>query len=132
MPLSGTSHDPETDEVSASGVLLVEIIGVGPDGVQINPVPAHDDSEAEEEPWSSWSVDFLPTQSGIYNLDVRATDHAGNVAVVDGVTATFSVSLSFKGSTYVWPNPVRHSVGDTANFSFDINAPRQRNAGRSP
>ena len=123
MPLSGTAHDPATDEVSASGVLLVEIIGVGPDGVQINPVPAHDDSEAEEEPWSSWSVEFLPTQSGIYNLDVRATDHAGNVAVVDGVTATFSVSLSFKGSTYVWPNPVRHSVGDTANFSFDINAP---------
>ena len=123
MPLSGTAHDPETDDVAASGVLLVEIIGVGPDGVQINPVPAHDESEAEEEPWSSWSVDFLPTQSGIYNLDIRATDHAGNVSVADGVKAAFSVSLSFKGSTYVWPNPVRHSVGDTANFSFDINAP---------
>ena len=29
IPLSGTAHDPETEEVSASGVLQVEIIGVG-------------------------------------------------------------------------------------------------------
>ena len=123
IPLEGTAHDPETDDVSASGVLQIEIIGVGPDGAPINPVPAQDESEAEEVPWSRWSADFLPTQSGVYNLDIRATDHAGNVSVADGVTATFSVSLSFKGSTYVWPNPVRHSLGDAANFSFDINAP---------
>ena len=123
IPLKGTAHDPETDEVSASGVLLVEIVGVGPDGIPINPVIVQDESESEEEPWSRWSLDFLPTQSGIYNLDVRVTDRAGNATVIDGVTATFSVSLSFKGSTYVWPNPVRHSIGDTANFSFDINAP---------
>ena len=123
IPLSGTAHDPETEKVSASGVLQIEIIGVGPSGAPINPVPAQDESEAEEEPWSRWSADFLPTQSGVYNLDIRATDQAGNVSVVDGVTATFSVSLSFKGSTYVWPNPVRHSLGDAANFSFDINAP---------
>ena len=123
IPLKGTAHDPETDEVSASGVLLVEIVGVGPDGIPINPVIVQDESESDEEPWSRWSLDFLPTQSGIYNLDVRVTDRAGNATVIDGVTATFSVSLSFKGSTYVWPNPVRHSIGDTANFSFDINAP---------
>ena len=123
IPLKGTAHDPETDEVSASGVLLVEIVGVGPDGIPINPVIVQDTSESDEEPWSRWSLDFLPTQSGIYNLDVRVTDRAGNATVIDGVTATFSVSLSFKGSTYVWPNPVRHSIGDTANFSFDINAP---------
>ena len=122
IPLKGTAHDPETDEVSASGVLLVEIVGVGPNGIPINSVIAQDESEAEEEPWSRWSLDFLPSQSGVYNLDVRATDRAGNATVVDGVTATFAVSLSFKGSTYAWPNPVRQSAGDTANFSFDVNA----------
>ena len=122
IPLKGTAHDPETDEVSASGVLLVEIVGVGPNGIPINSVIAQDESEAEEEPWSRWSLDFLPSQSGVYNLDVRATDRAGNATVVDGVTATFAVSLSFKGSTYAWPNPVRQAAGDTANFSFDVNA----------
>ena len=122
IPLKGTAHDPETDEVSASGVLLVEIVGVGPNGIPINSVIAQDESEAEEDPWSRWSLDFLPSQSGVYNLDVRATDRAGNATVVDGVTATFTVSLSFKGSTYAWPNPVRQAAGDTANFSFDVNA----------
>ncbi len=123
IPLTGTASDPASGGIPASGVVLVEIIGTGPDGKSIEPVITKDDSEAKEEPWSRWSLDFLPSRSGEYNLDIRVTDRAGNSAVVDAVTVKFSVSLTFKGSTYVWPNPVRRSNGDLAHFSFDVNVP---------
>ncbi|MBI1930631.1 Ig-like domain repeat protein [Candidatus Poribacteria bacterium] len=127
IPLTGTASDPKSGEIPASGVVLVEIVGTGPDGKSIEPVLAKDDSEAKEEPWSRWSLDFLPSRSGEYNLDIRVTDRAGNSAVFDAVTAKFSVSLTFKGPTYVWPNPVRRSNPDPelriAHFSFDVNVP---------
>ena len=102
---------------------LVEIVGTGPDKQSIDPVPAVDDSSAEQEPWSIWSVDFLPTRSGEYDLDVRVTDNAGNYEVYDIGEYTMSVSLTFREPTFGWPNPLRSSRGDVAFFSFDVNVP---------
>ena len=127
----GTASDPQGTQrigdteisVPPSGVWLVEIVGTGPDGQPIAPVPAVDDSGAQEEPWSRWSIDFLPSRSGEYELDVRVTDNAGNYAVYDIGTYTMSVSLTFRGSTFGWPNPLRLSNRDVAFFSFDVNVP---------
>ena len=132
LPLEGTAADPAGTQrigegeipVPASGVWLVEIVGLGPDDQPIDPVPAVDDSNAQEEPWSRWSIDFLPTRSGEYDLDVRVTDNAGNYAVYDVGKYTMSVSLTFRGSTFGWPNPLRLSQRDVAFFSFDVNVPR--------
>ena len=131
LPLEGTATDPAGTQrigdgeipVQASGVWLVEIVGTGPDDQPIAPVPAVDDSNAQEEPWSRWSIDFLPTRSGEYDLDVRVTDNAGNYAVYDIGKYTMSVSLTFRGSTFGWPNPLRLSQRDVAFFSFDVNVP---------
>ena len=126
LPLQGTARDPSEEDIPASEVALVEVIGIGPDGLPIDPVAAKDDSEEEEDPWSRWSIDFLPSQSGEYNLDVRVTDRAGNAGIYDAVTVNFSVSLIFKGPTYVWPNPLslsRRSNGEIAHFSFEVNVP---------
>ena len=126
LPLQGTARDPSEEDIPASEVALVEVVGTGPDGLPINPVAAKDDSEEEEDPWSRWSIDFLPSQSGEYNLDVRVTDRAGNAGIYDAVTVNFSVSLIFKGPTYVWPNPLslsRRSNDEIAHFSFEVNVP---------
>ena len=131
LPLEGTATDPAGTQrigegetpVPASGIWLVEIVGIGPDDQPIDPVPAVDDSNAQEEPWSQWSIDFLPTRSGEYDLDVRVTDKAGNYAVYDIGKYTMSVSLTFRGSTFGWPNPLRLSNRDVAFFSFDVNVP---------
>ncbi len=132
VPFEGTAADPRGSRprpqgegeipIPASGVWLVEIIGTGPDGQPIEPVPAEDESNAQEEPWSRWSADFLPARSGEYDLDLRVTDKAGNYAVYDVGEVTMSVSFSFKGNTFGWPNPLRHSKDDVAFFSFDLNA----------
>ena len=131
LPLEGTASDPagtqRVDEgeipVPASGVWLVEIVGTGPDKQPIDPVAAVDDSNAEQDPWSVWSIDFLPTRSGEYDLDVRVTDNAGNYAIYDIGEYTMSVSLTFRGNTFGWPNPLRLSKRDVAFFSFDVNVP---------
>ena len=134
LPLRGTATDPvsiaqegtggeQGGAVSASGIAFVEIVGTGPDGEPIEPVLTVDRSGAESEPWSSWSLDFLPARSGGYNLDIRVTDRAGNVAVYDGVTVNLSVSLTYRGSTFSWPSPLKRSTGDRAHFSFDVNIP---------
>ena len=55
LPLEGTASDPSGMQrigeneitVPASGVWLVEIVGIGPDNQPIDPVPAVDDSNAE-------------------------------------------------------------------------------------
>ena len=126
LPLQGTARDPSEEDIPASEVAMVEVVGTGPDGLAIDPVAAKDDSEEEEDPWSRWSIDFLPSQSGEYNLDVRVTDRAGNAGIYDAVTVNFSVSLIFKGPTYVWPNPLslsRRSNDEIAHFSFEVNVP---------
>ena len=132
LPLEGTASDPSGTRrtpdgeipVPASGVWLVEIVGIGPDKQPIDPVAAVDDSDAEQEPWSVWSIDYLPTRSGEYDLDVRVTDNAGNYEVYDIGEYTMSVSLTFRGATFGWPNPLRLSKRDVAFFSFDVNVPR--------
>ncbi len=132
LPLEGTASDPSGTQrlgegeiqVPASGVWLVEIVGIGPDKQSIDPVAAVDDSDAEQEPWSVWSIDYLPTRSGEYDLDVRVTDNAGNYEVYDIGEYTMSVSLTFRGTTFGWPNPLRLSKRDVAFFSFDVNVPR--------
>ena len=129
--LEGTANDPGGTQrigegempIPPSGVWLVEIVGIGPDDQPIDPVPAVDDSNAQEEPWSRWSIDFLPTRSGEYDLDIRVTDNAGNYALYDIGEYTMSVSLTFRGSTFGWPNPLRLSKRDVAFFSFDVNVP---------
>ena len=129
--LEGTANDPGGTQrmgegempIPPSGVWLVEIVGIGPDDQPIDPVPAVDDSNAQEEPWSRWSIDFLPTRSGEYDLDIRVTDNAGNYALYDIGKYTMSVSLTFRGSTFGWPNPLRLSKRDVAFFSFDVNVP---------
>ncbi len=134
IPFEGTAVDPEGSRragqqgenevpVPASKVLLVEIIGTGPDGQEIEPVPAKDNSNAQAQPWSRWSVHFLPTRSGEYDLDLRVTDKAGNYTIYDIGEYTMSVSFSFKGNTFSWPNPLRKSKNDVAFFSFDLNTP---------
>ena len=132
LPLEGIASDPSGTQqtgdgeipVPASGVWLVEIVGTGPDKQPIDPVAAVDDSNAEQEPWSVWSIDFLPTRSGEYDLDVRVTDNAGNYEIYDIGKYTMSVSLTFRGTTFGWPNPLRLSKRDVAFFSFDVNVPR--------
>ena len=132
LPLEGTASDPSGTQrvgegeiqVPASGVWLVEIVGTGPDKQPIDPVAAVDDSNAEQEPWSVWSIDYLPTRSGEYDLDVRVTDNAGNYEIYDIGEYTMSVSLTFRGTTFGWPNPLRLSKRDVAFFSFDVNVPR--------
>ena len=94
----------------------------------LNPVPAEDESDAQEQPWSSWTADFLPPHvHGEYDLDLRVTDKAGNFAVYDIGEYTMSVSFSFSGNTFGWPNPLRHSKSDVAFFSFDLNAAAEEN-----
>ncbi|MCD6508119.1 Ig-like domain-containing protein [Candidatus Poribacteria bacterium] len=122
-PLKGTASDPPTKDVPASGVALVEIGGYGPDDEEIEWTPAVDESTEQEEPWSEWSLDFLPTKSGKYELKIRVTDNAGNQEIYDGGELEFTVSLNFKGDVYVWPNPISRSRGDKAHFSFDVNLP---------
>ena len=139
IPFQGTATDPQGVRrvppqqgdgeipIPASGVWLVEIVGTGPDGQPIEPVPAEDESDAQEQPWSSWTADFLPTRSGEYDLDLRVTDKAGNFAVYDIGEYTMSVSFSFSGNTFGWPNPLRHSKSDVAFFSFNLNAAVEEN-----
>lgn len=127
-PLKGTASDPPTEKVPASGVALVEIGGYGPDGKEIEWTPAVDESTEQEEPWSEWSLDFLPTKSGKYELKIRVTDNAGNQEIYDGGELEFTVSLNFKGDVYVWPNPISRSRGDKAHFSFDVNLPPEETA----
>ena len=139
IPFQGTATDPQGVRrvppqqgdgeipIPASGVWLVEIVGTGPDGQPIEPVPAEDESDAQQQPWSSWTADFLPTRSGEYDLDLRVTDKAGNFAVYDIGEYTMSVSFSFSGNTFGWPNPLRHSKSDVAFFSFNLNAAAEEN-----
>ena len=125
--LTGTAVDEPQEggegspPVPASGVALVEIGGVGPDGEELEWTPAEDESPDAQNPWAQWSSDFLPSRSGTYRVLVRVTDRAGNSAVVDAGMYEFTTALTFKGPVYVWPNPLSRSRGDSAHFSFETN-----------
>jgi hypothetical protein len=127
--LEGTATDEsagsEENRVEASGVAKVEIGGKGPGDVQLDWIQAVDDSDADEEPWSKWYLDFLPDISGTYDIDIRVWDKAGNYEVYDaGLELEFTVSLAFQGDAYCWPNPVTNGV---AHISFEINVPESQN-----
>ena len=122
VTLKGTALDEARNNVDAAGVALVEIGGTGPGDTQLDWIPAKDDSKEKETPWSSWSLDFLPSESGEYELVVRVTDEAGNFEIYEGVTLNFTVSLGFRGKTYAYPVPANRSIGQNViHFSFDLN-----------
>ena len=128
ITLAGTAADEtggtENNPVPASGVAKVEIGGTGPGGIQLEWIEAIDDSDADQEAWSKWSLEFLPDVSGDYNMEIKVTDNAGNVEIYDaGVTLTFTVDLSFQGDAYCWPNPVSNGV---AHISFMVNVPESQ------
>ncbi|MFC1714561.1 Ig-like domain-containing protein [Candidatus Poribacteria bacterium] len=125
IELIGTAVDERSgDGIPASGVAKVEIGGTGPGGKRLDWILAEDDSDADEEPWSQWSLDFLPDASGIYIIEMRVWDEAGNFEIYDAeLELEFTISLAFQGNAYCWPNPVTSGV---AHISFEINAPESR------
>ena len=125
IELIGTAVDePSGEGIPASGVAKVEVGGKGPGGQQLDWILAEDDSDADEEPWTDWSLDFLPDASGTYNIELRVWDEAGNFEIYDaGLELEFTISLAFQGDAYCWPNPVTNGV---AHISFEINAPDSR------
>ncbi len=125
IELIGTAVDePSGEGIPASGVAKVEIGGIGPGGKRLDWILAEDDSEADAEAWSEWSLDFLPDASGIYEIEIRIWDEAGNFEIYDaGLELEFTISLAFQGDAYCWPNPVINGV---AHISFEINAPESR------
>jgi len=129
IELKGTATDRasggENNSVAASGVAKVEIGGTGPGGKELDWIQAVDESDADEEPWSTWSLDYLPDTSGTYELEIRVWDNAGNFEVYDAnLKIEFTISLSFQRDAYCWPNPVTNGV---AHISFEVNAPESRN-----
>ena len=128
ITLKGTAVDNpsrEEEDHLASGVAKVEIGGIGPGKIRLeNWILAEDDSDADEEPWSEWSLDFLPDASGTYEIEIRVWDEAGNFEIYDpDLDLEFTISLAFQGDAYCWPNPVTNGV---AHISFEINAPESR------
>lgn len=121
LRLRGTAVDSPQNNIPASGVVSVEIVGKNPDGLDIDPVLADDVSQGSQEPWSLWEIDYLPPTSGEYVLNIRVMDRAGNAEIYEELTVDFTVSLGFKDETYCWPNPLRQSQGDIAHISFDPN-----------
>ena len=124
LTLKGVASDPDSQEIPASGVSRVEIVGTGPDGKDIEPAVAVDTSKGGSNQWSSWKIDYLPPKSGRYVLSVRVYDKAGNAETYEKKDVTFTVSLGFKGETFCWPNPVSLSAsssGSVAHISFDPN-----------
>lgn len=126
ITLKGTATDASSDgNVAASGVAKVEIGGTGPGDKELEWIQAVDDSDADEEPWSKWYLEYLPDASGTYKIEMRVWDNAGNYEVYDAdLELTFTVSLSFQGDAYCWPNPVINGV---AHISFEINVPGSQN-----
>jgi len=128
ITLKGTATDEpggEGEQSEASGVAKVEVGGIGPGNKELDWIQAVDDSDADEDPWSKWSLDFLPDASGTYEIQIRVWDNAGNYEIYDAdLELTFTISLSFQGGAYCWPNPVTNGV---AHISFEVNAPESQN-----
>ena len=120
--IAGRAFDgADGGEAAASGVVRVEIGGTGPDGSELPWEEAKDESLEQQNAWSEWSAEFLPSTSGKFRVVARVTDRAGNSNIIDVGTLEFATSLAFKGAVYVWPNPLSRSSGDVAHFSFATN-----------
>ena len=124
ITLKGTATDDASGEgVEPSGVDRVEVGHKGPGDKEPDWIwiQAEDDSDADKDPWSEWTLDLLPDASGIYTIAMRVWDKAGNSEIYDAdLELTFTVSLAFQGDAYCWPNPV---VNGVAHISFEINVP---------
>ena len=125
ITLKGTAVDEEgasgNTKIPASGVAKVEIGGIGPGNKELEWITAIDESDANKEAWSNWYLDFLPKESGTYKIRIKVWDKAGNSEIIDtGKKLTFTISLSFMGDAYCWPNPVSNGM---AHISFMVNAP---------
>ncbi len=101
--------------------------GIGPGGKELEWIEALDDSKAREpnQPeLSRWYLNFLPDRSGTYKIKLRVWDNAGNYEIYDTkLELTFTISLSFQGSAYCWPNPVANGI---AHISFEVNTPESQ------
>jgi hypothetical protein len=109
-------------------VAKVELGGTGPGGIELEWVEVIDDEQASDtsQPeFSKWYVTFLPDASGIYKIKLRVWDKAGNYEIYDTkLELNFTISLSFQGRAYCWPNPVTNGV---AHISFEVNTPESQN-----
>lgn len=120
--ITGMAIDlPGGEQAPASGVIRVEIGGTGPDGSDLPWEDAKDESIEQQNAWSEWSAEFLPSRSGKFRVVARVTDRAGNTNIIDVGTLEFTTALAFKGAVYVWPNPLSRTGGDVAHFSFATN-----------
>jgi len=129
ITIKGTATDPSSSTtVPASGVAKVELGGTGPGGVELEWVEVTDDEQARDasQPeFSKWYVTFLPDASGTYKIKLRVWDKAGNYEIYDTkLELKFTISLSFQGRAYCWPNPVTNGV---AHISFEVNTPESQN-----
>jgi len=127
--IKGTSVDNSSGTgVPASGIAKVEVGGTGPGDKELDWIEATDDEKARnasQPKLSSWYVNFLPDESGTYNIKLRVWDKAGNYEIYDTkLELKFTISLSFQGRSYCWPNPVTNGV---AHISFEVNTPSSQN-----
>jgi len=133
ITIRGTAVDPTIQEgVPSSGVAKVELGGTGPGGKELEWIEVIDDEKSREinDPeFSKWYVSFLPDMSGTYKIKLRVWDKAGNSEIYDTkLELEFTISLSFQGRAYCWPNPVTNGV---AHISFEVNTPDSQNVNLS-
>ncbi|MGQ9608576.1 MAG: Ig-like domain-containing protein [bacterium] len=125
--IKGSATDKSSVDIPASGIAKVEVGGIGPGGKELEWIEALDDSkarEANQPELSRWYLNFLPDRSGTYKIKLRVWDNAGNYEIYDTkLELTFTISLSFQGSAYCWPNPVTNGV---AHISFEVNTPESQ------
>jgi methionine-rich copper-binding protein CopC/flagellar hook assembly protein FlgD len=127
--IKGTATDvASTTGASTSGIAKVELGGTGPGGKELEWLEVLDDEKARDasQPmFSKWYINFIPDESGTYKIKLRVWDKAGNSEIYDTkLELKFTISLSFQGRTYCWPNPVTNGV---AHISFQVNTPSSQN-----
>ncbi|HGJ65722.1 TPA: hypothetical protein ENS27_10065, partial [bacterium] len=127
ITIKGIATDTSSNNIPASGIAKVEVGGIGPGGKELEWMEVIDDEKARnvnEPEFSKWYIVFLPDMSGTYKIKLRVWDKAGNYEVYDTkLELKFTISLSFQGRAYCWPNPVANGV---ANISFEVNTPQSQ------
>jgi hypothetical protein len=129
ITIKGTSADKSSSTgVPTSGIAKVELGGTGPGGKELDWIEVTDDEkarDANQPKFSKWFVTFIPDETGTYKIKLRVWDKAGNYEIYDTkLELKFTISLSFQGRAYCWPNPVTDGV---AHISFTVNTPSSQN-----